>query len=69
MEVELILTLVATPTVAGTGYAVGDVLAITTGGTDGKVTVLTITGGLGTGPVVRYFYSYSSWQWIYNWSR
>jgi hypothetical protein len=46
-----ILTLNPTPTVAGTGYAVGDVLAITTGGIGGKATVLTITGGLGTGPV------------------
>lgn len=46
-----ILTLNPIPTVAGTGYAVGDVLAITTGGTGGKATVLTITGGLGTGPV------------------
>lgn len=46
-----IQTIVAAPTVPGTVYAVGDVLAITTGGTGGKATVLTITGGLGTGPV------------------
>jgi hypothetical protein len=46
-----ILTLNSIPTVAGTGYAVGDILAITTGGIGGKATVLTITGGLSTGPV------------------
>lgn len=46
-----VLTLKAAPTVAGTGYAVGEVLTITTGGTGGTATVLTITGGGATGPV------------------
>ena len=46
-----VLTLKAAPTAAGTGYAVGEVLTITTGGTGGTATVLTITGGGATGPV------------------
>jgi hypothetical protein len=46
-----ILTLASAPTAAGTGYTVGDVLTITTGGTGGTARVLTITGGGGTGPV------------------
>lgn len=37
-----ITAIVATPHTAGTGYAVGDELTITTGGTGGKVTVATI---------------------------
>lgn len=40
-----IAVLDATPTVAGTGYTVGDVLTITTGGTGGTAKVLTIGGG------------------------
>ncbi len=39
-----IAVLNATPTNAGTGYTVGDVLTITTGGTGGTATVLTIGG-------------------------
>ncbi len=35
----------ATPTVAGTGYTVGDVLTITTGGTGGQVTVTSVSSG------------------------
>ena len=46
-----ILTVASAPTAAGTGYTVGDVLTVTTGGTGGTVTVLTITGGGATGPV------------------
>lgn len=38
-------TISATATVAGTGYVVGDVLTITTGGTNGKVQVLAVDGG------------------------
>ena len=39
-----IVAVASTPTNAGTGYVVGDVLTITTGGTLGTVTVLTIGG-------------------------
>lgn len=39
-----IAVLSATPTAAGTGYVVGDVLTITTGGTLGTATVLTLGG-------------------------
>ena len=37
-----------TPTAGGTGYAVGDVLTISTGGTYGKVRVLTVAAGVVT---------------------
>lgn len=37
-------TVASAPTAGGSGYAVGDVLTITTGGTGGTVTVATITG-------------------------
>ncbi len=40
-----IAVLNATPTAAGTGYVVGDVVTITTGGTGATATVLTIGGG------------------------
>lgn len=46
----IIGSIVAIPTAAGTGYAVNDVLTIT-GGTSGTVTVASISGGGGTGPV------------------
>jgi hypothetical protein len=46
-----IKTLASAPTDGGTGYTVGDVLTITTGGTLATAKVLTITGGSGTGPV------------------
>ncbi len=40
-----IAVLNATPTVAGTGYVVGDVVTITTGGTGGTATVTAVGGG------------------------
>jgi hypothetical protein len=46
-----ITALTAAPTVAGTGYEVGNILRITTGGTLGTCRVATITGGGVTGPV------------------
>ncbi len=36
------------PTAGGTGYTVGDVLTITTGGTGGQVTVASVSGGVVT---------------------
>jgi len=39
-----VATVDATPTNGGTGYAVGNILTITTGGTNGKVQVLTVDG-------------------------
>ncbi len=46
-----IATVTAAPTVAGTGYTVGDVLTVVGGSGDATVTVATITGGGATGPV------------------
>lgn len=39
-----VLTVASTPTAAGTGYSVGDILTITTGGTGATVKVLTLSG-------------------------
>lgn len=41
-----ILTVASAPTAGGTGYSVGNVLTITTGGTGGTATVLTVSSGV-----------------------
>lgn len=44
-----IAIIAGTPTAGGSGYTVGDILTITTGGTGGTVTVTSVTGGVVTG--------------------
>ena len=44
----MIHSVAAAPTAGGTGYAVNDVLTITTGGAAGTVTVTAVSGGVVT---------------------
>ncbi|NTW31701.1 MAG: hypothetical protein HGB12_03600, partial [Bacteroidetes bacterium] len=46
LTIGQIISVDATPTLGGTGYTVGDILTITTGGTGGAVTVATVNAGV-----------------------